>query len=52
VILKKLRATAFGFFSLSSGIAMLLASVIAGWLWTSFGASYTFYYIGEIRATH
>ncbi len=37
-----LRATAFGLFSLSSGVAILLASVIAGWLWVSFGASTTF----------
>lgn len=38
-----LRATAFGLFSLSSGVAMLLASVIAGALWMSFGPSMTFY---------
>jgi MFS family permease len=38
-----LRATAFGLFSLSSGLAMLLASVIAGAVWMSFGPSMTFY---------
>ena len=38
-----LRGTAFGFFNLSSGIAMLLASVTAGLLWDAFGAAYTFY---------
>jgi len=38
-----LRGTAFGFFHLVSGIAMLIASVIAGLLWDSFGASFTFY---------
>ncbi|WP_024870812.1 MFS transporter [Tolumonas lignilytica] len=38
-----LRGTAFGFFNLASGIVMLLASVIAGWLWEQFGASATFF---------
>ncbi len=37
-----LRATAFGLFSFSSGIATLLASVIAGALWVSLGAGATF----------
>ena len=38
-----LRGTAYGFFNLLSGIAMLIASVLAGWLWDSLGAAYTFY---------
>lgn len=38
-----LRGTAYGFFNLVSGIAMLIASAIAGLLWDSFGASFTFY---------
>jgi len=38
-----LRGTAYGFFNLMSGIAMLLASVIAGLLWDGLGASFTFY---------
>ncbi|HKJ50102.1 MAG TPA: MFS transporter [Gammaproteobacteria bacterium] len=38
-----LRGTAFGFFNLLSGLALLLSSVLAGLLWDSFGASYTFY---------
>ena len=38
-----LRGTAYGFFSLVSGLAMLLASVIAGLLWDQLGASATFY---------
>ncbi len=38
-----LRGTAFGFFNLVSGIAMLIASVIAGLLWDRIGASFTFY---------
>src|SRR5439155_25562208 len=38
-----LRGTAFGVFNLVSGIALLGASVLAGWLWSAFGAAYTFY---------
>lgn len=38
-----LRGTAFGFFNLVSGIAMLLASAVAGLLWDRLGASATFY---------
>jgi MFS family permease len=38
-----LRGTAFGFFNLMSGLAMLLASVVAGVVWEKLGASYTFY---------
>ncbi|MBC3879695.1 MFS transporter [Undibacterium sp. FT79W] len=38
-----LRGTAYGFFNLVSGIAMLLASVLAGLLWDRLGASFTFY---------
>lgn len=37
-----LRGTAFGFFNLVSGVAMLMASVLAGLLWDQFGAAYTF----------
>jgi len=37
-----LRGTAFGIFNLVSGVALLLASVIAGVLWSLFGASATF----------
>ena len=37
-----LRGTAFGIFNLISGGALLLASVIAGSLWSMFGASATF----------
>jgi MFS family permease len=36
------RGTAFGLFNLVSGIAMLIASVVAGLLWERFGASWTF----------
>nr|WP_321403375.1 MFS transporter [uncultured Desulfobacter sp.] len=38
-----LRGTAFGFFNLVSGIAMLIASAAAGLLWNRFGAAFTFY---------
>jgi len=38
-----LRGTAFGFFNLASGIAMLIASVLAGLLWDKLGAATTFY---------
>ena len=39
----ELRGTAYGFFNLLSGVAMLLASGIAGVLWAKFGAPFTFY---------
>ncbi|HEX7439920.1 MAG TPA: MFS transporter [Caldimonas sp.] len=38
----ELLGTGFGLFNLASGGALLLASVIAGLLWSSFGASATF----------
>ncbi len=38
-----LRGTAFGFFNLVSGVALLCASVIAGLLWDQLGADFTFY---------
>lgn len=38
-----LRGTAYGVFNLMSGIAMLVASVVAGLLWDRLGASFTFY---------
>ncbi|MFH1748330.1 MAG: MFS transporter [Planctomycetota bacterium] len=38
-----LRGTAYGFFNLVSGIAMLIACAVAGLLWDRFGASFTFY---------
>ena len=37
-----LRGTAFGFFNLLSGIALLIASGLAGALWDQLGASFTF----------
>jgi MFS family permease len=38
----ELRGTAFGVFNLASGLAMLLASAVAGALWQVYGASTTF----------
>ncbi len=38
-----LRGTAFGFFNLVSGVAMLAASALAGLLWDRAGAPATFY---------
>ncbi|WP_011295945.1 MFS transporter [Cupriavidus necator] len=38
-----LRGTAFGVFNLASGLALLIASALAGWLWDRFGAAFTFY---------
>ena len=37
-----LRGSAFGLFNLVSGVAMLVASVAAGWLWDRHGAASTF----------
>ena len=39
----QLRGTAFGCFNLVSGVAMLIASVLAGLLWDTLGAATTFY---------
>lgn len=38
-----LRGTAYGFFNLMSGLSMLVASGVAGWLWDRHGAATTFY---------
>ena len=45
-----LRGTAYGFFNLMSGVAMLASSVIAGLLWDTFGSAFTFY-VGAAFAT-
>ena len=37
-----LRGTAFGLFNLVTGGALLIASVLAGWLWYNFGPTATF----------
>lgn len=38
----ELRGTAFGLFNLGMGLALLIASVAAGWLWDQFGAASAF----------
>ena len=38
-----LRGTGFGVFNLVSGLALLAASLLAGWLWSTHGAAATFY---------
>lgn len=38
-----LRGTAYGFFNLVSGLALLVASALAGWLWDHHGPEWTFY---------
>ena len=38
-----LRGTAYGIFSLVSGVGLLVASLGAGAIWETFGAEYTFY---------
>ena len=38
-----LRGTAYGFFNLLSGVALLASSALAGWLWDTHGAESTFY---------
>ena len=40
---KALRGTAFGFFNLVGGVALFLASAVAGLLWTWAGPALTFY---------
>ena len=45
-----LRGTAYGFFNLVSGLAMLFASAIAGLLWDRFGAPVTFLAGGAFSA--
>jgi MFS family permease len=46
----ELRGTAFGMFNLVTGIALLLASALAGYLWQSFGANVTFFAGASIAA--
>jgi len=44
-----LRGTAFGFFNLATGTALLPASLLGGWLWQSVGSSATFF-VGSLFA--
>jgi MFS family permease len=47
----ELKGTAFGIFNMVSGVCMLIASVLAGGLWQSFGSGSTFYVGAVIAAT-
>ena len=38
-----LRGTAYGVFNLVCGVALLVASMLAGWLWDAYGPRFTFY---------
>ena len=38
----ELRGTAFGMFNLATGTVLLIASILAGWLWDAFGPTATF----------
>ena len=38
----ELRGTAYGFYNLAMGLAMLLSSTLAGWLWSQWGAEAAF----------
>ena len=41
---KEKVGTAIGLYYTTTGVAVLFASLIGGWLWSAFGAAYTFYY--------
>ncbi len=45
-----MRGTAYGFFNLASGAAMLIASALAGLLWDRLGAEFTFIAGGILAA--
>lgn len=44
-----LRGTAFGIFNLVTGLCLLIASVVAGGLWTAYGSQWTFI-VGSLLA--
>ena len=48
---QNIRGTAFGIFSMATGFSMLIASLVAGWLWDVFGAAATFYAGAVFAAT-
>lgn len=43
IVPKELYGSAFGFFNFASGLMMLFASIVAGFVWAYWGPSYTFY---------
>ncbi|WP_432218040.1 MFS transporter [Pseudomonas kribbensis] len=48
---RELKGTAFGIFNLVCGVCMLIASVLAGWLWQSIGSGSTFLMGALLAAT-
>lgn len=46
-----MKGTAFGLFNLVSGLCLLLASVLAGWMWDRHGSASTFVAGGALAAT-
>jgi len=46
---ESLRGTAFGIFHLLTGVALLISSMTAGWLWSAYSPSMTFF-VGAIFA--
>lgn len=46
---KEKVGTAIGLYYTATGASILFASLVAGWLWSAFGAAYTFYY-GSVMA--
>lgn len=46
---KERVGTAIGLYYTVTGVAVLFASLVAGWLWSAFGPAYTFYY-GSVTA--
>ena len=46
---KERVGTAIGLYYTVTGVAVLFASLMAGWLWSAFGPAYTFYY-GSVTA--
>lgn len=46
----ELRGTAFGLFNLVSGLSLLMASALAGWLWDQYGAPAPFFASAGIAA--
>jgi MFS family permease len=49
IIPDKFKATGYGIFNMSIGLAVLPASIIGGWLWDKYGSHAAFYY-GAITA--
>jgi predicted MFS family arabinose efflux permease len=46
-----IKGAAFGLFNLVSGVCLLMASALAGWLWDAHGPAATFYAGAAIAGT-